>query len=214
MIVVGLVSVVAIVGSIGCASLSSYVTPATVDQRAVAYAEGAGVIDANDFDGYQNLEKALRLKQAVDVAYQVKSLAIKQMQEKNQLDYDTLSEVATKNFELAQSREEQLFGPQGLVTLGLGMAGMGALGGFVGLMRKRPGDITSDELQSALAPIQGEVDVKSQQFAQIVKGVERFIKANSKDEKMDTVIEQLRACLKEEQDSTTKVEVAKVKAVA
>lgn len=212
-IAVGLLSLVAIVGSIGCASMSSLLTPATIDKRAVKYADGAGVIDANEFDGYQNLEKALRLKQAVETAYQVKSLAIKQMQERNQLDYDTLNEVATKNWELAQAREEKLFGPQGLLTLGLGMTGMGALAGFVGLMRKRPGDLTPQDLENAVAGLKLESDSKAQQFAQVVTGVEKFMKANSKDEKMDMVIDQLKSYLKAEQDAATKVEVAKVKAI-
>src|SRR5512143_2530650 len=86
---------------IGCASLSEYVTPATVDQKAVEYAASAGVVDANDFDGYANLEKAIRLEVAVKSAYEVKTLALTQMQEKNQLDYGILSGVTMGNTKTA-----------------------------------------------------------------------------------------------------------------
>ena len=113
----------AVILGVGCAAISEYVTPATVDSRAVEYAAKSGVADANSFRGFANLEKAMRLEVAVDAAYEVNSLAITQMAEKNKLDYNLLRGVVDRSLEIARSREEQLFGPTGLLSMGLRWSG-------------------------------------------------------------------------------------------
>lgn len=160
---------------VGCAALSEYVTPASIDQKAVEYVVKAGVADANDFKGYANLEKAIRLELMVENAYEVVTLALEQMREKNQLDYSILRGVVINNTKVAREREELLFGETGLLAVGLGALGAGGLGSILGLMRKRPGDITPQELEAALADVKGEVTAKDRQVIEIVKGVQKFL---------------------------------------
>lgn len=165
----------ALIAGVGCAALSEYITPATVDKKAVAYAEKAGVADANDFGGYANLEKAIRLEAAVGAAYEVTSLALAQMAEKNQLDYGLLKGAVANNLKTARDREEKLFGETGLLSTGLTALGFGTLTGFLGLMRKRPQDVTKEEMESIVAEVKGEVTDKDRQIIELVKGVQQFI---------------------------------------
>jgi len=192
---------------IGCASLSEYVTPATVDQKAVDYAESTGVIDADDFDGFANLEKAIRLEIAVMNAFETKSLALEQMQEKNQLDYGILRGVVVNNLKIARQREERLFSEKGLLSMGLSLAGFGTLTGVLGLMRKRPGDITPQEMEKAVVDVKGEVTQKERQFIELVKGVQKYISTHNGE------VEGLKQCLATEQSTDTKQAVALTKAV-
>jgi len=194
---------------IGCASLSDYITPATVDQHAVAYAASAGVVDANDFDGYANLEKAIRLEVAVGNAYEVKTLVLTQMQEKNQLDYGVLRGVTVNNTKIAREREAALFGETGLLSMGLSLLGVGGLGGILGLMRKRPGDITPQELEQTVADIKGEVTAKDRQFIEVVKGVQAFIDSH----KDDGIASELKAAISLVRSADTKEAIALAKAV-
>jgi len=196
-----------ITGGLGCAALSSYVTPATVDQKAVDYAVSAGVADSNDFQGFANLDKALRLEVAVESAYQVKILALNQIIEKNQLDYGILRGVVTNNVKAAQAREEQLFGETGLLSMGLSLLGVGGLGGVLGLMRKRPGDITPVEMESAMAGIKGTVTAKDRQFAELVKGVQSYLDANP-----GVIAKGLKAAITAARSSDTATAIATVKA--
>lgn len=193
---------------IGCAALSEYVTPATINPQAAAYAEKAGVADANDFDGWPNLEKAIRLGAAVDAAYEVTSLALSQMAEKNQLDYGILKGAVASNLKAARDREEQLFGETGLLSTGLTAIGFGTLTGLVGLMRKRPGDITTQEVESVVAEVKGEVTDRDRQIIELVKGVQKFLNAHPKT---DPIGAELRTALSDVQSTETKQAVAVVK---
>ncbi len=210
---------------IGCASLSEYLTPATRNDRAVNYVVDSGVADVNDYSGYFNLEKALRLSVDVTAAKEVKDLAIKQMHEENQLLYNQLNAVVTHNLELAQAREEYLFDPQsGLLSMGLTAAGLGTFTGLLGLFRKRPGDLTPQDVEKATVGLRNQVGMKDSQFAQVVTGVEKFMKHKDQlvpilqdstkppMEKVDALLAVLKTYLGKEQDQTTRQEVAKVKA--
>lgn len=177
---------------IGCASLSDYITPARIDSKAVEFAEQAGVVEPNAFSGYANLEKALRLQIAVDNAYEVKSLAIEQLAEKNQLDYNVLKGVVAGNLKLAKQRAAQLFGETGLLSMGLTALGFGGLTGLLGLMRKRPGDITPIEMESAVQDIKGEVTSKDRQMIEIIAGVQKFLNKHTVG---DTAGDELRSAL-------------------
>ncbi len=193
---------------LGCASMSDYLTPAKVDQKAVEYAVSAGVADANEFRGYANLEKAIRLETAVESAYEVKTLALAQMQEKNQLDYGLLKGVVMNNTKLAREREQALFGETGLLSMGLSLLGVGGLGGILGLMRKRPGDITPAEMEAALAEFKGRVSDKERQFFEVVKGVQVFLNEHPGD-----IAEQLKAAITLVRSADTKTAIAEAKAV-
>lgn len=211
--ILSLLCVAALAIGVGCASLSEYVTPAAVDQTAVDYAVSAGVAEPNDFKGYANLEKAIRLEAAVGNAYEVKTLALAQMQEKNQLDYGILRGVVTNNAKLARQREEQLFGETGLLSVGLSALGAGGLAGILGLMRKRPGDITPQEMESTVASIKGEVTTKDRQILELIQGVQKFINENRDDESTCALVDDLKVALSAAQSADTKQVVAIAKAV-
>lgn len=201
-----------IAAGVGCTAVSNMVTPATVDRAAVAYVEKAGVADANAFAGYPNLEKANRLAAAVRAAYEVNVLAVKQLAEKNELDYGLLSDVVTKNLEIAQEREGLLFSETGLLSMGLSALGAGGLAGFLGLMRKRPGDFTATEVEQTVAAVKGEVTAKDRQIIELVKGVQEFMDKQSGGEQGDRINEVLKTVLAMNQSADTKQAVAAIKA--
>jgi hypothetical protein len=202
------VASLAMLAGIGCAALSEYITPATVDPKAVAYVEKAGVADANDFAGWPNMEKAIRLDAAVGAAYEVTSLALTQMVEKNELDYGILKAAVANNLKTARDREEKLFGETGLLSTGLTALGFGTLTGFVGLMRKRPGDISSQEMESVVAEVKGEVTDKDRQLIEVVKGVQKILDAYPKT---NTFGAELRAALSSSESADTKQAIAVAK---
>jgi len=193
---------------LGCAAMSEYVTPATLDQKAVNYVVSAGVAEPNDFKGYANLEKAIRLEAAVESAYQVKTLILNQMLEKNELDHGVLKGTVVANRQKAGEREATLFGPTGLLSMGLSLLGVGGLGGVLGLMRKRPGDITPQEMESALAELKGSVTDKDRQFIEVVKGVQNYINANP-----GTIADGLKTAISAVRGTDTKQAIAAAKAV-
>ena len=206
-LVIVLISVLAILGGMGCAVFSHIVTPAQIDQRAVDYTAKSGVTEPNSFDGYGNLDKAIKLENAVHDAHQLVQLDLMQLIDKDNLYYAQLNEITSSNRQTAQLREEQLFGKQGLLSLGLSMAGFGTLTGLIGLMRKRPGDITPVELKQAVAGKDAVLTKKELQFAELVKGVQNFM-----DTFPDTS-KTLKDELAKTQSADTKTEVAKIKTV-
>ena len=200
-----LFSVFAILAGLGCASLSQYITPADIDPKAVDYAVEAAVAEPNEFAGWPNLDKALKLESAVNNAHATIQLALLQQIDKDQLRYGQLNNITVTNRQIAQAREQQLFGPEGLLTMGLSMAGFGTLTGIVGLMRKRPSDITPEELAQAISGKESELTEKQKQFVELVKGIQNFI--NTKPD----VAETLKTELARVQSADTKTEVAKIK---
>jgi len=198
-------SLLAIVGGIGCASLSHYVTPANIDQRAVDYAAQAKVADSNAFGGYANLDKAIKLENAVGDAHAKNQLELMQLIDKDSLEYAQLNNITSSNRQVARVREEQLFGPEGLLTMGLSMAGFGTLTGLIGLMRKRPQDITPEEVKQLIAGKDVALTDKEKQFVELVKGVQNFL------DTFPTDSDKLKTELAKVQSADTKTEVAKVK---
>ena len=212
-VAVGMMAVILLAMALGCAAVSEYLTPATVDQKAVNYAAEAGVVDANDFAGFPNLFKANRLKEAVDTAFEINALSYKQMQERNELNYNALNEVVTANLTAAKQREEAIFSETGVLPLAAGLLGFGSLTGVIGLMRKRPGDITPAEAEQAVNEATGETNselaAKVRQFTEVVKGVKTFL---DKHPKGDATGDDLRAALGAVQSLDTRTEVAVIKA--
>ncbi|HOK66345.1 MAG TPA: hypothetical protein PLV55_05990 [Anaerohalosphaeraceae bacterium] len=194
----------------GCAALSEYITPARIDPKAVQYAAEAGAASPADFEGWQNLEKAVRLKTAVDAAHQVNQFTFQQMMEKDNLDYALLSQTLSQNLQAAKAREAQLFGESGLLSLFLTMAGFGGFTGLLGLLRKRPGDITPEEMESALQSIRGELTEKDRKILELVKGIQAFLDTYKQDN--PTVVEKFKSILDTIESPATKEEVAKLKA--
>jgi len=221
--VILLVSLIIAGIGIGCASMSEYVTPATINQRAVEFVVESGVGDPNEFKGWPNLHKALKLDSYVDMAFEVRYTILKQSIEDLQIDYNHLNDIVTQNLVDAQEREEELFADGGFLATALTAGGLGSFVGLLGLFKKRPGDMTKEDLQKAIEPIKGELGIKDQQFAQVVTGFERFMQHRdeitsvlSKDtdaaEKTDTLLKLMKTYLGRAQDASTQQEVAKVRA--
>jgi hypothetical protein len=161
----------------GCI-LSHHFTPAEIDKNAKKYCIDAGVADANDFDGWHNLIMAAKLKELVDIAHQVTQQKLDQMKDVDKLQHAIHQKTTTTNYTEGLKREEALFGETGFISLGLTLMGVSGAG-VLGLMRKRPKDFTPEEMQSALAEVQGksveELSAKEKHFTQLVKGVQTFV---------------------------------------
>jgi len=198
---------------LGCAVFSDMVTPATLDQRAKEYAVESGAAGAGDFDGYQNLAKAKMLSDRVDTAHQSIQLDLHQQLQTDTLVYGTIKDAVTSNVTVAQQREETLFGEKGLLSMGLGMLGMGSLTGFLGLMRKRPGDVTSAELNQAVTQVtsqsSAEVQAKTKAFTEVVQSV-AAIMGEMKDAPI--MLDRIKVAMNGIQDTSTQQAVASVKA--
>ncbi len=207
-----ILSLMMVIAGISCTIVSHQATPAEVDRNALRYAVDAGVTDFNDYDAwYPNLAEAIRLIEDVDAAYSVKQLKIQQVAEKNDLDYSIHTKTTRNNFRIAQQREEALFGGKGLLSMGLGLLGMGSLTGMLGLMRKRPGDISKPEMEQALASATGktsaELSIQQKQFVQLVRGVQAFMNSGTPTQ----YISQLKIDMNQAQDKDTQAAVAVIK---
>uniref|UniRef100_A0A6M3K807 Uncharacterized protein n=1 Tax=viral metagenome TaxID=1070528 RepID=A0A6M3K807_9ZZZZ len=207
------VSLILLVAGIGCVPLSYYITPATVDGNAVKYVTSAGVADVNDFAGYPNLAKAKLLDEKVDAAYAIKTQEVKHLVEDNNLEYSLLKKVTVPNVTAGLEREQATFGENGLVTLGLSCLGVGGLGSVIGLMRKRPGDITKEEHQQVLADVQGksvaELSEKEKQLTELIVGFENLKKTFKPDVHL---LDTFKTLMNKAQDTSTRVAVAEIKA--
>lgn len=212
------VALVMIVGGLGCAAMSHYVTYAEIDRDAVEYAINAGVADANDYDDlWTNIITAKRLKRDVDDGHKIVQLDLKQLIQKDDLEYSIHKDTVSTDLAIALERENLLFGETGLLSMGLSMAGFGGLTGLLGLMRKRPGDITAPEMEQAITQATGqtsaELSAKEKQFIQLVNGVKVFLDdcKNSSDPKDIVVMKALKDAMNAKQDADTKAAVAVAK---
>lgn len=205
-------SLILIVAGLGCTALSHYVTPAEIDGGAVEYAVSAGVADSNDYAGYPNLAKARKLPKDVDNAHLLIQQDLQQKMQKDDLEHAIHQKVSTSNYTTGLQREEMLFGEKGLLSLGLSMAGFGTLTGFIGLMRKRPGDVTQTDMEQAVAQATGktteELSAKQKQFVQVVSGVKEFMKLLG--DQGSEVLE-MKRIFNESQDKATQIAVAEAK---
>jgi hypothetical protein len=207
------ISLILLMAGVGCIPLSYYITPATIDRKAVVYVTSAGVGDANDFGGYPNLAKAILLDEKVDATYAMKTQEAKHLVENYNLEYSLLKKVTVPNVTTSLEREQSLFGEGGLVSLGLSCLGIGGLGSIIGLMRKRPGDITKEEHQQMLAEVQGktvaELSEKDKQLVELVMGFEKLKKTFKGDVHL---LDTFKTLMNQAQDTSTQVAVAKIKA--
>jgi len=196
----------------GCTtmSLSDYVTPAEIDQDAVEYVEKAGVAKSGEYEGYGNLYKAVKLQKDVEAAHRLNLQDIEHLAEDENLHYSIHTDTTSINATAAIQKEQALFGEEGLLSLGLTIAGVSGFAGLLGLMRKRPGDMTKADYENALAAAKGEavndLSLKEKQFCQLVKGIQEFLDFNPENN------EQLRDSLVKATDEETKKAVAVVKA--
>ena len=170
-----LLSLVLLAAGFGCMSISEYMTPAELDRSALDYLVRVGQGDLTQYEGYSNLYKAKLLNEAVDDAHEQMQLVYNQLSEKDMLLHNQAKDATSNNLAIANQREEMLFGETGLLTLGLSLAGFGSLTGLVGLMRKRPGDMTPEEIKQVVAGKESELTEKEQQIVELIQGVEDYI---------------------------------------
>lgn len=216
--IIVLIGLLCVIVGAGCVALSRRVTPADVDAKAKAYVIESGLADVNDFEAwYPNVEQAGRLKLAVDAAHEVNQLELQQEMEQDNLQYGIHKQVVTNNYKTGQAREELLFGEKGLLSLGLSMAGFGTLTGFIGLARKRPGDVTPQELglavEQATGKSNGDLTEKEKQLVEVVKGVQKFMDTyrDTTDNKEAVMVNNLKELCSKAQDTNTQVAVATIK---
>ncbi len=215
-------SITLMVVGMGCAALSQYVTPAEVDQNALQYAVDAGVTTYSDYDAwYPNLAEAERLPRDVDAANLLNQQELQHLIEKDNTQHGIHRGVTTSNRQAGRQREETLFGETGLLSLGLSMMGAGGFAGLLGLMRKRPGDITAPEMEQALTMAtdrtEAELSIREKQFVQLVKGVQAFMdldKVATIGGVISPVNKTLKVAMDKAQDKDTQAAVAVVKKMA
>jgi hypothetical protein len=199
----------------GMVALSEFVTPGDLDQQAVDFVVEAGVADANDYTGYRNLAKVRRLEADVDAAYEKQMQIIEHQAEELGLEYGRLKKVTVKNRKNAEIREETWFGEGGALSSVLALAGVGGLSGFLGIMRKRPGDVSRAEMETALAEAGVDVGERERQMFQIIQGVQKFKddsrKNGPKQVTLTEAVDLLGDYLDRATDTDTKVEIAALK---
>jgi len=216
-IIVIMLSLILMVVGVGCVAVSKFFTPADINKKAVEYVVKTRVADANDFKGWANLLKAIKLEKDVDSAHDIIQLMLEQEIQKDNLEYSIHRDVTANNRQIGEQRAEIVFGEKGLLTLGLSMAGFGGLTGLVGLMRKRPGDVTSQELglavEQATGKSNGDLLEKNKQLVEVVKGVQKFINTyrDTTDNKEAVMINNLKELSSKAQDTQTQIAVATIK---
>ena len=202
---------------VGCVAASKCITLAKVDKSAVEYVVEAGVAEPNDFIGWPNLLKVEKLEKSVDSAHKINRLELEQAIEAEDLEYSIHKDVVKEDKIAGLDREEAMFGEKGLLSLGLSLAGFGSLTGVVGLMRKRPGDVTSQELEQAVVQATGKTNgalsEKEKQLVDVVKGIQKFMNTykDTSDNKEAVMLKELKIALDAKQDTNTQVAVAKIK---
>lgn len=229
------------VAGLACVPLSYHVIPTSVDKNAVAWVVKAGICDANEFEGYQNLAKAEKLNKALDAANDLIQFRIKQQSEKESKNYQIHKAIAVHNYKMGMAREKAWLSPTGILPLAMGLTGFGGFTGLIGLFRRKPGDIPKSKMDQAVAAIQGksveELSTKDRQFTQIVKGVQDIFNGVKNGHLEETITKtigkamddlspeeqalvkavkeavaiEMKTSLKKAQDSDTQVAVATIK---
>jgi len=206
-------SIILMTAGLGCVALSSYVTPADVDTKAVQYVVDAGIAELNDYKAwYPNLALAERLVDDLGAANLVNQQSLQQLMDKDNTMCGIYMGVAVTNRQSGRQREEAFFSEAGLLPMGMSMLGVGGFAGLLGLMRKRPGDITKPEMEQALATVQNkttaELTLKEKQMIQLVRGVQAFLDSPAA---IGVSSEYLKAELNKAQDNDTRVAVSVIK---
>lgn len=164
------VCAILLVAGFGCEAFSRYLTPAEIDSGAVDYVVESGAGSKEEFDGYGNLAKADKLKRLVDAAHQTNQFEFERLAQGDKMKYAQLFQVVSYNRQRALAFEEAIFSATGLLPIGLTAIGAGGLAGFVGLLRKRPGDYTEEELKEATAKT-------NKRFQELVIGINKMFAA-------------------------------------
>jgi hypothetical protein len=166
--------------SAGCiGTLSEHLTPMKNDKEVIDYVVEAGTGRVEDYKGllFPSLATLRKLKHDFEAAVALTNQELKQIAEKKQLKDSILRGIVDHDVDIGEQRHEALFDPvTGAVAIGLSLFGI-AGGGYLGLMRKRPQDITPQEFEKALGEIKGEVTEKDRKIIQLVASVKNVIDA-------------------------------------
>lgn len=176
-IIAYLVLVLVVVGGCGMATLSEELTWGRVDSDVVAYNEEAGTGQASDYRGllYPSLASVKRLQIDFKAAVVVTKQELRHLVEQKNLQADILGRQVDGDVKIAVAREDFLFNPTtGVLAIGLGLMGMGGAG-YLGLMRKRPKDITPTDMEAALASVKGEIDDRDRKIINLVASFKNVI---------------------------------------
>jgi hypothetical protein len=200
-----IVLAVVVVGGCAISTISQEVTPGRADKDIVAYNVAAGVGDANDYKGlfgYPSLASILRLQTDFTAAVILTDQEIQHMIEKKKLNDDILKGTVDNDVKVAVAREDFVFNPTtGVLAIGLSLAGI-AGGGYLGLMRKRPQDITPQEMETALGDVKGEIDDRDRKIISLISSMKNVIEAQPEDAQ-----DKMVALLKAGQSPETRVAV-------
>jgi len=185
---------VVLIGS-GCISaLSEHLTPGKNDAKVIAYVEKVGTGEAADYKGFlfPSLATLRQLKHDFEAAVVITNQELIHLAESKKLEENILRGIVDHDVDVGESREELIFDPvTGAVAVGLSLFGI-AGGGYLGLMRKRPQDITPQEMEKALGDIKGEVTDKDQKILQLVASVKKVIDAQSTTASKDKITKILK----------------------
>ena len=180
---------VVLIGS-GCISaLSEHLTPGKNDKKVIAYVEKVGTGEANDYKGFlfPSLATLRQLKHDFEAAVVVTNQELKHLAESKKLEENILRGIVDYDVDIGEAREDALYNPTtGAIAVGLSLFGI-AGGGMLGLMRKRPQDITRDDHEKALGEIKGKVTDKDRKFIALVASVKNVIDAQPNEEAKEDI---------------------------
>jgi len=192
-------------GCMGTTSISEKFTPTPIDQDAVETVVAAGTGRVSDYKGilFPSLAEARKLEIDLKAAIDVTDQELRHLAEKKHLKDQILTGSVRTNVNVGVQREEAIFNPNGgALAVGLGLLGIPAAG-YLGMLRKRKGDISPEEQEAALAEIKGEVTQKDRAVIQLVTQIQKIIDIQPTKEAKDAMIKDL----KEGQLPETRVEV-------
>ncbi len=106
------VSLVLIMLGLGCTAMSHYVTYAEIDRNAVEYAVDAGVAEPNDYDDWwTNIVTLERLERDVDGGHKIVQLNLKQLIQKDDLEYSLVKDFIFLNYVSLEGGEYNIVEP-------------------------------------------------------------------------------------------------------
>lgn len=180
---------IVLIGS-GCiTALSEHLTPTKNDREVIAYVEKVGTGRAADYKGFlfPSLATLRKLKHDFEAAVVMTNQELKHLAEAKKLEENILRGIVDNDIDIGEQREDNLYNPTtGAIAVGLSIFGI-AGGGMLGLMRKRPQDITRQDHEKALGDIKGKVTDRDRKIIALVASVKNVIDAQSSEEAKEDI---------------------------
>lgn len=198
----------------GCVAVSEHVTWGEVDKQAVAYAQEKADISPDNFF-YQIgpfkwtcLAHVRELDKSVRYAHKRYQQSLVQLMEKDQTQYSHITNTVETALNDAETREEALFKPGGILSTIMVAGGFSTLTGALTLLRKKGKDYTKEDIAAAKQAAIGEGLITEQGFTQMVQGVQLL-----KDVLPGEYRSKVNEVLAKVQTTETKKKVAEVKSM-